>query len=375
MGKKHHYPSSSSHLQEEAQRPSPSNERSSDPVRQDPRTGVHGEKMQHWSRAVYGNQHAFFDLEKQPSAVATTSKKPLSRAEALDIIQKDPVTKASIEKIQSLSKTVYGSRYALQAELEKIIKNPARKERILETLIDNPQSSHRMAGFEFRNFRTKARKQAVQIFPHLCSAINVYAGNVKYLYDDMGVDFPMEMSMEERRQRELFGVKKQKPPLSPERITCLAQCDEDVKRYHTRVEHWSNIVYGNPNALQRQMESILRNPTLGEQIAQIIVENPKSVHKVAGYSICGLKSDTRLHAENCIDHLCNALANYTCAVKQAKESAVKQYEVPQKPPRRSKIQKQEMTQEHQRTQERQHISQHGVQQPIGKTAKKVAFAM
>ncbi|MET3589584.1 hypothetical protein ABID23_000668 [Bartonella silvatica] len=107
--------------------------------------------------------------------------------------------------------------------------------------------------------------------------------------------------------------------LSSEEITKRTERNERVKAFREEVQYWCKNTYGDPNLLNGKMDDILRNPENGTRLAQDIAENPKSVHKLAGRSVFGIKSNDRKHAEESVHPLSEAVKGYTDSVKNTKE--------------------------------------------------------
>ncbi|MBB5073987.1 hypothetical protein HNQ69_001120 [Bartonella callosciuri] len=145
-----------------------------------------------------------------------------------------------------------------------------------------------------------------------------------------------------------------------------------VKAYREEIQYWCKKVYGNKNILQEKMDSVLKNPAMGEQLSWDVAANPRSVHKLAGYNICGLKTSARRQAEESLQHLCSAIDNYTNAVQGARETLMHTPRAEQK--RRGLTQ--EVTQHVQQARERQQTAPEQHRQPRKQTPQKgMAFAM
>lgn len=280
------------------------------------------------------------------------------------IVHRSPSLQRCQKQIYYWSQVVYGNPRILQRSIGDILKNPAIGDQLSWDITVSPKAFHKLAGHSMCSLRNNARKAAERSVLHLSNAVAQYANAVK-----------KEIFSQEKKLQRFSQCSTQLDELNEERIVGLTRGDSDVQRYHARIKYWSAVVYGDSHVLQEQMEDILADPAKGEQVARNIAENPKSIHKFVGRNICGFKDKARVCAESRIEYLCDALKNYTCAVKQAKKSVVQAWETQQKRGSILKDHKPVVTQEHQRTQERQSALQHGVQQPTGKIAKRVAFAI
>ncbi|WP_208436179.1 BID domain-containing T4SS effector [Bartonella phoceensis] len=368
MGKKHPEKSSTASFNLEAlntatttQRSPLSHKKTIDKTQYNPMTGLQMEKIQRWSKTVYGNEDMF--LNSEPSHTTTTPQRPpLSKEEMIKRVESDPAVKVCAEKIQRWSKTVYGYKHALRKETNKILKNPAIKDSLLRRVANSPASIHGLAGMEVCGLKTTSRKQAEEGLSYLHSTINVYAAAVEYAYKNMGIRIPKQNAVMERSLGKSSDARKKAESLLNERIThLLVQSNPSVQRYYTRTEHWSQVVYGNAHVFQKQMEDILKDPAAGKQLLQDLTKKPASFHKLAGHNICGFKSNTRICAEERVVYLCEALENYLSAVKQAKERIIKKQQTQQKRFGMSKSQQQELRQKLPTIPEEQYAPQHDTQ--------------
>uniref|UniRef100_UPI0035D11B53 BID domain-containing T4SS effector n=1 Tax=Bartonella sp. MU70NMGDW TaxID=3243561 RepID=UPI0035D11B53 len=107
--------------------------------------------------------------------------------------------------------------------------------------------------------------------------------------------------------------------LTAEQITVILLKNPHVQAYGEEVMHWGKVVYGNDTLFQQHLQGILTDPSKGKDLSNQLAENPESIHKLAGRSALGLKSQTRKAAEEGFKPLVDAIDGYTKAVKEAKE--------------------------------------------------------
>ncbi|EJF97978.1 hypothetical protein MEI_01010 [Bartonella vinsonii subsp. arupensis Pm136co] len=107
--------------------------------------------------------------------------------------------------------------------------------------------------------------------------------------------------------------------LSEAQIMKLLPHSQLVRTYQEKIQHLCQIVYGNKNLLQEEMEAIQKNPALGESLSWQISAHPESLSKLAGLNLCGMKNNARKNAEENLSTLCGAVAGYAEAVQYAKE--------------------------------------------------------
>ncbi|GAA5107846.1 hypothetical protein GCM10023261_09570 [Bartonella jaculi] len=84
----------------------------------------------------------------------------------------------------------------------------------------------------------------------------------------------------------------------------------------------SQAIYGDPDIFQNKLEEIEKNPVLGVSLSWQIAKNPALVASLAGKKVLGVKSKTRIEAEEKVSCLCLAIENYSESIKKAKENAL-----------------------------------------------------
>ncbi|WP_208436315.1 BID domain-containing T4SS effector [Bartonella phoceensis] len=281
---------------------------------------------------------------------------PRSAHEIFERVRENSLVRLHAEEVRRLAGVIYGDASVLNLKIEEITRYPELKGSIVRIMIQNPASIHPFAGKEVCGLKTSARRRAESKFPELCDAFDNLTQAVIYTYGNMGVTLPKENpSVEEHLKRSSEG--KVKTPLSKEQVDRLRN-DTFVRDYRARVTNWSEIVYGNSQVFQKQMEAVLKDPAGKEKILWGIAACPESFHKFAGYNICGIKSGARIRAENRLTHLYDAFASYIYAVKDAREIILQEQQILQQQPQQgrfgpSRSQSREITQ--QKTQEQQHM--------------------
>ncbi len=292
-----------------------------------------------------------------PQTITTPQEPPLSKEEILEKVRYSPLVEVYAEDIQRWSKIVYGRGNVLRKETEEILENPEIKVSLLKQIKENPASIHSLAGMKMFNFKTHRRKEAEQAVSHLYSAIDVYAEAIKHTYKNIGITISVGNVAVERNLQKSLDIQQEKASFSNEPLINTEKNQSPVGKYYAKIEHLSQLVYGNKCALQKQMEEVLEKPDMGERFLWMIVAHPTHFHKLAGRNICGFKNSDRIYAENHLTHLYDAFKNYTEAVKEARNHLLQKQEIQQKCADLSKNQQQEVKQKLQKTQESQRNTQ------------------
>ncbi|WP_330167927.1 BID domain-containing T4SS effector [Bartonella grahamii] len=124
-------------------------------------------------------------------------------------------------------------------------------------------------------------------------------------------------------------------PLTKNEKAVMVAEDSCVHISRQQVQKLAKIVYGNAKTLDKQMVEIIKNPSLGQQLVNQIERAPYSVSNLAGFSLCGLQNQARANAQNHLEMLCAAVANFTHAVKHAEKEITQEHATEQS--RRAKI--------------------------------------
>ncbi|WP_375676830.1 MULTISPECIES: BID domain-containing T4SS effector [unclassified Bartonella] len=109
------------------------------------------------------------------------------------------------------------------------------------------------------------------------------------------------------------------PSLTTDQKSVMLLKNPQVQARAEEVIHWSKIVYGNDTIFQKHLQSILTDPNKGKELSDQLAEDPESIHKLAGRTALGLKSQTRKEAEEGFKSLVDAIDDYTKAVERATE--------------------------------------------------------
>ncbi|WP_273719042.1 MULTISPECIES: BID domain-containing T4SS effector [Bartonella] len=107
--------------------------------------------------------------------------------------------------------------------------------------------------------------------------------------------------------------------LTAEQMSVMLLKNPQVQAYGEEVMHWGQIVYGNDKLFQQHLQGILTDPGKGKELSNQLAEDPESIHKLAGRSALGLKSQARKEAEEGFRPLIEAIDGYTKAVENATE--------------------------------------------------------
>ncbi|CAK02018.1 BID domain-containing T4SS effector [Bartonella tribocorum] len=107
------------------------------------------------------------------------------------------------------------------------------------------------------------------------------------------------------------------PSLTTDQKSVMLLKNPQVQARAEEVIHWSKIVYGDDTIFQKHLQSILTDPNKGKELSDQLAEDPESIHRLAGRSALGLKSQTRRAAEDGFKPLVDAIDDYTKTVEDA----------------------------------------------------------
>ncbi|EJF86804.1 BID domain-containing T4SS effector [Candidatus Bartonella washoeensis] len=262
-------------------------------------------------------------------------KPPRMKKQIAKIMQQNLLVEAHKAEIQHWCGIVYGNPNILQKRIAEIQKQPAMGEHFSREITLNPRSVYKLAGHQMLGFKTNARKNAEDSFSSLCATIKGYVEAVKQVQESM-LSFPYA-------QPSPHGQTAERVPLSNKEIASKIQKDPSVQYSQAEIQHWCQIVYGNPLILQERTEELQKNPTMSEELSWQVANHPMFFSKLAGHQILGIKNSTRKEAEAGISSLCNAIEGYADTIKRVKESVINKHQEKQKHQRQSSELTQDLT--------------------------------
>ncbi|WP_336277024.1 BID domain-containing T4SS effector [Bartonella sp. CB178] len=115
-------------------------------------------------------------------------------------------------------------------------------------------------------------------------------------------------------------------PLTKEEISEMLQKDAAIQTAEECVQHYAQRVYGSSDALKNQLMKINTTPSLGNILQDQILRSPSSVHKLAGFTFCGIANARYQDAERNVFNLAEAVENYCGAVRYVTREIAKEHE-------------------------------------------------
>ncbi|WP_455465792.1 BID domain-containing T4SS effector [Bartonella sp. B39] len=281
--------------------------------------------------------------EQQEATVhKTTSLKStinsLSQAEITQLIANDPWIVEYQRDISYWCKEVFGKKDILQKQVSEIQKNHLLGRDLSWQLEENPASIHKFAGINVCGVKNKTRKNAERNLTILCQIVDCYTDAIENAKENL-LRFPQEQL---ERYEKIIGSEgmlqilqsqhcsgKGRGFLTNTEVTDIARQNSTVKAHQEQIEHWSRVVFGKSNILQKRVENILETPSKEAELVRLLEVDPQSIHNLAGKNVCGFKNKVRKNAEVNISQLVSSINNFTDAVKQAKESILQNHQAQQ----------------------------------------------
>lgn len=93
------------------------------------------------------------------------------------------------------------------------------------------------------------------------------------------------------------------PPLSQKEIIEKIQSNPSVQERRREIADLCKVVYGKSHILERTLREIESSPHTRNQVIENLHENLKSIAKLAGFEVCGVRNRARTLAENKIPNL------------------------------------------------------------------------
>ncbi|EJF86813.1 BID domain-containing T4SS effector [Candidatus Bartonella washoeensis] len=119
-------------------------------------------------------------------------------------------------------------------------------------------------------------------------------------------------------------------PLTKNEMAEMIAQDACVHTCREQIQKCTKIVYGSSKTLNEQMVQMIKNPSFGDKLAKQIVDNPHSVAHLAGVDFICFKSQMRANAEEYVNLLGAAVANFSHAVRYAKKEIMQEHQTEQK---------------------------------------------
>ncbi|EJF85265.1 BID domain-containing T4SS effector, partial [Bartonella rattimassiliensis] len=91
-----------------------------------------------------------------------------------------------------------------------------------------------------------------------------------------------------------------------------------LSAYQEEIRFLCEKVYGNRLILNEKIEELKENPDMGDQLLWDVTESPKSISKLAGRKVFGIKNNARKQAEETLPALCAAINGYVYTSKYTK---------------------------------------------------------
>ncbi|WP_455479169.1 BID domain-containing T4SS effector [Bartonella sp. B23] len=283
------------------------------------------------------------DMRQEKSIFAPLSsrqeKTVLSEEQITRLIPHNKLENGFRKDIYQCCQIVYGNKKALQKKIKEIQCDPAVAEDLSWQIALNPGNFSKLAGTNICGIKNEERRNAEKSIVALCEAISQYGIVVKYARDCLS-QFPnselkrYEKLIDHRRMDKILQSRhhseREKGPLSNAEVLDMIQRDSEVKKHQARVRYWSKTIFGNQDALQKQTENLLQDPSMKEVFIQQLEARPQSFHKLSGTNVCGIKNKSRTNAEASLSHMLYSVSNLANAVEKAKESILQSHQEQQR---------------------------------------------
>ncbi|WP_375662373.1 BID domain-containing T4SS effector [Bartonella sp. OC16QHHD] len=125
--------------------------------------------------------------------------------------------------------------------------------------------------------------------------------------------------------------------------------------YQEEIRFLCEKVYGDRLILSERIEAIKENPDMGEQLLWDVTEQPKSISKLAGRKVLGIKNHARRKAEETLPTLCAAINGYVYTSKYTKSENI--------------LQGSHTEQQHQRQAQEEELTNQHLQNPLNSEKK------
>ncbi|EJF85877.1 hypothetical protein ME1_01454 [Bartonella vinsonii subsp. arupensis OK-94-513] len=118
-------------------------------------------------------------------------------------------------------------------------------------------------------------------------------------------------------------------PLTKSELSAKIAEDARVHTCRKQIQCLSKTIYGNSKTLEGKMVEIIQSPELGQQLSDQIDRSPSSVANLVGLDLLCFKTSARANAEEHIETLCCAVANFADAVRHAEKEITQEHQTEQ----------------------------------------------
>ncbi|ATO57482.1 BID domain-containing T4SS effector [Bartonella sp. 1-1C] len=120
------------------------------------------------------------------------------------------------------------------------------------------------------------------------------------------------------------------PPLTLEKILRTIENHTELQNNRKEIENLSQIVYGNSKVLNPSIDVINKGREVSKKIPEQILKYPRTIAKLAGFKIFGIRTPRRRIAERNLVPLSQEIKNYISAVQANRNVIIRNYDVEQK---------------------------------------------
>ncbi|WP_375609214.1 MULTISPECIES: BID domain-containing T4SS effector [unclassified Bartonella] len=152
-----------------------------------------------------------------------------------------------------------------------------------------------------------------------------------------------------------IAIEQPKPSHEPKTSINSMERELLLVAYQEEIQFLCEKVYGDRLILNERIEAIKENPDMGEQLLWDVTERPKSISKLAGRKVLGIKNHARKQAEETLPTLCAAINGYVYTSKYTKSENI--------------FQDPHTEQQHQRQAQEEELTNQHLQNPLNSEKK------
>ncbi|MBB5073983.1 replicative DNA helicase [Bartonella callosciuri] len=268
-----------------------------------------------------------------PKSQSKETDVSLSKIEIAEMVAEAATVHTCRNQIKKLSKIVYGSSGTLNAKMVEILKHPNVGDQLAEEIRKNPYAIANLAGVDLICFKSQARAKAEEHVMLLGCAVENFTDAVRQARQEIAQELQAEQKAKQitgaRDLEKIFIPKEELAPLTKSEMAEMIAEDACVHTSFKQVKKYAKTVYGSSGILNEKMVEILKNPSVGDQIAKQIEQAPYSISSLAGVDFICFKSQARANAEEHVLQLGCAVANYAHAVRYAKKEITQEHQAEQ----------------------------------------------
>ncbi|MCL6230317.1 BID domain-containing T4SS effector [Bartonella bilalgolemii] len=145
-----------------------------------------------------------------------------------------------------------------------------------------------------------------------------------------GDELTFKIPMNRRNLDQIFIPREKLVPLEEDKIIKKIKDDFRVQESVKKIKELSELIYGNPLILEKNISLINANPRIAGEFSQRILNTPQSICKIKGKKFLGIKTSRYKTLENNSKMLSIEISNYADIVSEIRHAVIRTHKAKEK---------------------------------------------